>query len=81
MSANKTVQEGFERNGNLFSDPESFKFANITPAFKQGYRNFKDNYRPKRLMFKQLLNYSNIFSKFKCGFRKGFGTQHCLHLL
>ena len=25
--------------------PNSFKFANITPAFKQGSRNFKDNYR------------------------------------
>ena len=26
--------------------PSSFKFANITPAFKQGSRNLKDNYRP-----------------------------------
>ena len=26
--------------------PESFKFANITPAFKRGSRNLKGNYRP-----------------------------------
>ena len=61
---------------------ESFKFANITPAFKQGSRNVKDNYRPisiipvvsklfEKLMCKQLSNnFDNIFSKFQCSFRK-----------
>ena len=43
VSANKAVQESF-------ADPVSFKFANITPAFKEGYRNFKDNYRPKKVI-------------------------------
>ena len=26
--------------------PATFKFANVTPVFKQGTRNLKDNYRP-----------------------------------
>ena len=66
---------------------ESFKFANITPAFKQVSRNLKDNYRPisilpvvskifKKLLCNQLSNYfDNIFSKFQCGFRKGFNDN------
>ena len=72
---------------------ESFKLANITPAFKQGSRNLKGNYRPisilpiiskifEKLMCKQLSNhFDNIFSKLQYGFRKGFGAQHCLLLM
>ena len=72
---------------------ESFKFANITPAFKQGSRNLKDNYRPisilpvvskifEKMLCNQLSNYfDNIFSKFQCGFRKGFNAQHSLLLM
>ena len=71
---------------------ESFKFANVTPVFKQGSRNLKDNYRPisilpiisklfEKLLCKQLSSFfDNIFLKFQCGFRKGFNAQHC-HLL
>ena len=30
-------------------------------------------------MFKQMSQFfQNIFSKYQCGFRKGFSTQHCL---
>ena len=33
-------------------------------------------------MFKQMCNYFEpFFSKFKCGFRKGFSAQHCLCIL
>ena len=33
-------------------------------------------------MCKQLSDhFDNIFSKFQCGFRKGFGAQHCLLLM
>ena len=72
---------------------EFFKLASITPAFKLGSRNLKDNYRPisilpvipkifKKLMCKQLSNhFDNIFSKLQCGSRKGFGVQHCLFLM
>ena len=73
--------------------PSNFKFANITPAFKQGSGNLQDNYRPisilpvvskifEKLMCKQLsTHFENIFSKFQCGFRKNFVTQHCLLLM
>ena len=70
--------------------PRFLKHANIIPAFKKGFKNIKDNYRPisilkniskvyKRIMFKQIGEYMNpFFSKFQCGFRKGFSTQQCL---
>ena len=69
--------------------PDFFKFA---PAFKQGSRNQKDNYRPisilplskifEKLICSQLSNhFDNILSKFQCGFRRGYGPQHCLLLM
>ena len=71
----------------------TFKFANVTPVFKKDNRNQKDNYRPisilpiiskifEKLICRQLSNhFDNIFSKFQCGFRKGFSAQHCLLLM
>ena len=50
----------------------------------------KDNYRPisilkniskvyERIMFKQIVEFMDpYFSKFQCGFRKGYSTQQCL---
>ena len=73
--------------------PATFKFANVTPVFKKGNQNQKDNYRPisilpiiskifEKLICRQLSNhFDNIFSKFQCGFRKGFSAQHCLLLM
>ena len=73
--------------------PASLKFANVTPVFKQGSRNQKDNYRPisilpiiskvfEKLIRRQLSNhFDNILSKFQCGFRKGYSQPHYLHLL
>ena len=73
--------------------PPSFKFSNVTPVFKQGSRNQKDNYRPisilpiiskifEKLICRQLSNhFDNILSKFHCGFRKSYSPQHCLFLL
>ena len=67
--------------------PSSWKQANITPVFKKGSRNQKENYRPvsilpiiskifEKILSKQLYIYfENILSKFQCGFRKGFSTQ------
>ena len=42
--------------------PTSFKFANVTPVFKQGSRNQKDNYRPVSI----LPIISKIFEKLIC---------------
>ena len=69
------------------------KLANITPVFKKGPRTLKNNYRPvsilpifvkifERLISRQLLEFfDNILSKFQCGFRNGYETQHCLLLM
>ena len=73
--------------------PTSFKFANVTPVFKQGSRNQKDNYRSisilpiiskifEKLICRQLSNhFDHNLSKFQCGFRKGYIPQHGLLLL
>ena len=66
------------------------KKANITSVFKKGDRNTKDNYMPvsilpniskifERCIFRQLYSFMFEFlSKYQCGFRKGYSTQHCL---
>ena len=73
--------------------PSSLKQANITPVFKRGSRNQKENYRPVNILpiiskiFEKILGkllyiyFENILSKFQCGFRNGFNTQHCLLLM
>ena len=73
--------------------PNLLKMANITPIFKKGSKNKKGNFRkvnilpvlPKifeKLMSKQLSTFfKNILSKFQCGFRKGYSTQHCLSVI
>ena len=70
--------------------PTSLKLANITPVYKKGSKNSKENYRPisilpniskiyERCLFKAISNYfENIFSKFQCGFKQGLTAQHCL---
>ena len=70
--------------------PSILKIASITPVFKKGNRNSKDNYKPvtilpniskifERCIFRQLSNYMDQFlSKYQCGFRKGYSTQYCL---
>ena len=67
--------------------------ANTTPIFKKGSKNKKENFRsisilpvlPKIFenpMSKQLSTFfENILSRFQCGFRKGYNTQHCLLLM
>ena len=73
--------------------PNCLKLANITPVFKKDSRTSKNNYRPvsilpvfskifERLLSRQLSEFfDNILSKFQSGFRKGYGTQHCLLLM
>ena len=70
--------------------PQELKLADVKPIFKKDSRNDKENYRPisilpniskiyERCLCEQLSNYfENIFSKFQCGFRKGFSAEHCL---
>ena len=66
--------------------------ANVIPVLKKDCKNSKDIYRPisilknisevyKRILFKQIGTFMDnffFFSKFQCGFRKGYSTQRCL---
>ena len=74
--------------GNFIAD---FKEAEVYPLYKNDGRADKSNYRPisilsnvsklyERCLYNQLYDYfdKNIFSKYQCGFRKGFSTQHAL---
>ena len=67
--------------------------ANITPAFKVGSRNRKDNYLlisilpviakifGKLTSQKPSSHFDNKLSKFECGLWKGYGTNHCILLM
>ena len=76
---------------NTSSYPSLLKRADITPVHKKDSKSEKINYRPvsilsniskgyERIMFKQMSEFfeSSFFSKYQCGFRKGFSAQHCL---
>ena len=70
--------------------PNGLKHADVTPVFKKDDKSDKSNYRPisivpnlskvyERIMQNQIYPYLNkIFSKYQCGFGKGFSAQHCL---
>ena len=73
--------------------PNCLKLENITPVFNKGARTSKNNYRPVSILhvfskiFERLLSrqfsefFDHILCKFQCGFRKGYGIQHCLLLM
>ena len=70
--------------------PEILKTAEVTSIYKKANQFQKNNYRPisnlpnisknfERIMHNQMNNFFiNKLSKYQCGFRKEFGTQHCL---
>ena len=70
--------------------PTSMKYADVIPIHKKDDKTDKENYRPisilpnlskvyEKLMYNQIYPYfDTLFSKFQCGFRKGFNAQHCL---
>ena len=70
--------------------PTSMKYADVTPIHKKDDKTDKENYRPtsifpkhskvyERLMYHHIYPYfDTLFSKFQCGFRKGFNAQHCV---
>ena len=82
-------------NNSLFSSyfPSNLKNADITPVFKKKDRENVENYRPvsilpvlskvyERCMYDQMYAYLNkILSKWQCGFRQGYSTQHCLLIM
>ena len=70
--------------------PNGLKYADATPVFKKDDKFDKSKYRStsilpnlskvyERIMQNQIYpNLNKIFSKYQCGFRKGFSAQHCL---
>ena len=70
--------------------PTSLKLANVTPVYKKGSKNSKENYSlvsillniskiHEKCFFKLISNYiENIFSKFQRGFRQHHSAQYCL---
>ena len=84
------IYNNFNNSLSSFIFPTELKYADIKPVFKKDDKTNKENYRPisippnlskiyERLMYDQLYPYFNkIFSKFQCGFRKGFNSQQCL---
>ena len=66
------------------------KYADVTPIHKKDDKTDKTNYRPisilpnlskvyERSMYNRISPYFDSgFSKFQCGFWKGFNAQHCL---
>ena len=76
---------------NTSSYPSLLKRADITPVHKKDSKSEKNNYRSvsilsniskvyERIILKQMSEFfeSSFFSKYRCGFRKGFSAQHCL---
>ena len=69
------------------------KLPNVTPFLKKGARTSNNNYRPVSILpilsklFERLISkqpsevFESILSKFQCGFRKGYGAQHCLLMM
>ena len=70
--------------------PTQLKLAEVKPIFKKGSKLDMTNYRPvsilptiskiyERCMYRQMSSYfEHILSKYQCGFRKDFSTQHAL---
>ena len=73
--------------------PFGLKHPDIVPIHKKKYKSGKCNYRPvsilsnysevyEKLIYNQLYPYfENILFPGRCGFIKGYSTQHCLLVL
>ena len=74
----------FDDSVKLSTFPEILKHADITPLYKKAKKDIKGNYIPVNILqnyqkyLKHAQFYENIFSKYLCGFRKGFSTQELL---
>ena len=64
--------------------PNSLKLADVTPLDKKGRKELKEDNRSVSIlptlskMFAQISAFFEyVFSKYQCGFWKGYSTQHC----
>ena len=70
--------------------PSDLKLADITPVYKKKSKNSKDHYRSVSILsniskiyekctYDQIqLFFDSLLSKYQCGFRIGYNSQHCL---
>ena len=84
------IHHNFNNSLSSFTFPIALKYAGVKPVFKKDDNTNKENHRPisilptlrkvyERLIYNQMYPYfDKLFSKFQCGFRKGFNDQHCL---
>ena len=89
----KFIAENFNSCIQAGEFPSELKHADIVPIHKKKDKKDKSNYRPvsiqsnyseiyEKLIYNQLYQYfENILFQSKCGFRKGYSTQHCLLVL
>ena len=68
--------------------PNFLKLADVSPIHKKGMKELKENHRSvsilptlskmfARIMFVQISAFfDNFFSKYQCGFRKGYSTHN-----
>ena len=69
--------------------PNSLKLAVVTLLHEKGRKELKEDYRSvsipstlskifERIIFAQISAFfDNVFSKYQCGFQKGYSIQHC----
>ena len=84
------IHYNFDNSLSSSTFPTALKYADVKPVFKKDDKTDKENYWPisvlstlikvyERLTYNQMhLYFDKLFSKFQCGFRKGFNAQHCL---
>ena len=89
-SVSVLLTECFNNSIKSGSFPDELALADIVPIHKKGSTTEKSNYRPfsllptvskvfERLLFKQISDFMECkLSKFLCGFRKSYSTQHAL---
>ena len=65
------IHHNFNNSLSSSTFPTALKYADVKPVFR------KDD--KERLIYNQMYPYfDELFSKFQCGFQKGFNAQHCL---
>ena len=84
------VQKDINASISTSKFPNDLKEADVIPVYKKKSKLSKENYRPisilpniskvyERCLYDQISKYFETrFSKFQCGFRKGYSAQHCL---
>ena len=84
------VQKDINASISTSKFPNDLKEADVIPVYKKKSKLSKENNRPisilpniskvyERCLYDQIPKYLETrFSKFQCGFRKGYSAQHCL---